>query len=346
MPDPAGGGSRAWEAYADDPRPGWASRSGRLFDVDPAGLADDRRCEVAICSAPFDSTASSRIGSRHGPAAIRDASLGYASQAQSRGECVLRHMGTGRLVRTVRPDVRDFGDLHVYPSDPSRQVDAMTAEVRRVASLADRTVVLGGEHLISYPAFAGVRAAFEERRRGRLGYVQIDHHFDFGNVSSLHGPLYHGSNARRLSELPGMTTAAMAFVGVGDYTLASQLDGLVEAGASVMSMATIARVGYADCLADACQRVLAHADALYVSIDIDVCDSATAPGTGHVTMGGLTAAQFVESAAVLRRFPVAALDVVEVNPTFDRSGATAHLAARLLFEWLYFADVDQPERTG
>jgi arginase family enzyme len=255
-------------------------------------------------------------------------------------------MGTGRLVRTVTPDVRDFGDVHIYPSDPSRQVEAMTAEVCRIASLADRIVLLGGEHLISYPAFAGARAAFEQRQRGRLGYVQIDHHFDFGNVSSLHGPLYHGSNARRLSELPRMTPAAMAFVGVGDYTVASQLDGLVEAGAAVLSIAAIARAGYAACLTEACQRVLAHADALYVSIDIDVCDSAAAPGTGHVTVGGLTAAQFVETAAVLRQFPVAALDVVEVNPTLDRSGATAHLAARLLFEWLYFADVARPEDAG
>ena len=331
-------GMDTWRSYAADSRPGWSSHGARLFDVRSASLDDDAAREVAVCSVPFDSTASTRIGSRYGPAAIREASLGYSSQAASRGECILRSMRTGRLVRSVTRDVADFGDLHTYPADARRQVDATIAEVRRAASLADRVVVLGGEHLITYPAFAGVKAAVEDSGRGRLGLVQIDHHFDFGNTSPLHGELYHGSNARRISELPGMSLDAMAFVGVGDFTLSGQYDDLIKGGATVAPMAAIAGTGYAESLAAACERVLGVAGALYVSIDIDVCDSATAPGTGHVTIGGLNASQFMDTAAVLRRYNVVALDIVEVNPHLDASGVTAHLAARLLFEWLYLTD--------
>jgi arginase family enzyme len=330
----------AWTEYAGDPLPGWARRAGTLFDV-PTGRFDTPPAEmdVAVCSIPYDSTASTRIGARSGPAAIRDASLAYAAQAKSRQVTELLNLRTGDTLRPTNISIVDFGDLHVYPTNPKRQVNATMAEVRRLASIASRLVVLGGEHSISFPIVAGVSAALVSKdSRRRLGYLQIDHHFDFGETSVLHGDYYHGSNARRISELDFARPAAMGFVGMGDLTSRSQFDSMVASGMTVRSMQEIRTRGFGNCLREACDVVLQSCDVLYVSIDIDVCDMATACGTGHVTIGGISAIEFLEIARVLQRYPVVGLDIVEVNPLLDASGATAHLAARFLFEFLMLED--------
>ncbi|HEX8131269.1 MAG TPA: agmatinase family protein [Pyrinomonadaceae bacterium] len=326
----------SWEEYQRDPLPGWARRAGTLFDVPTANMeTPPPGLDVAVCSVPYDATASTRIGARTGPTAIREASLAYASQARSRQVPELLHLRSGEKLRPTQSSIADFGDLHVYPSNPERQNGATMAEIMRLGMISSRLIVLGGEHSISYPIVAGFLEALSQKSPGRrLGYLQIDHHFDFGDVSVLHGRHYHGSNARRVAELPAMRPEAMAFVGMGDLTTAAQYQSMLESGITIRTMLDVRARGFATCLTEACEALLRTTDVLYVSIDIDVCDSATAPGTGHVTIGGINSAEFLSIADVLRRYPVAGLDVVEVNAQLDPSGVTAHLAARLLFEFL------------
>lgn len=326
----------AWQVYRHDPLPGWACRAGTLFDVPAANLeAPQKGLDVAVCSVPFDTTASTRVGARTGPAAIREASLAYVSQTRSRPDTDLLHLRSGERLRPRQCEVADFGDLHVYPSSPDRQVSATMAEVMRLGLISSQVVILGGEHTISYPAVGGLAHALNETTPGRrLGYLQIDHHFDFGDVSILHGRYYHGSNARRIAELPAITPRGMAFVGMGDLTSASQYQRMIEDGITILPMAEVRARGFKTCLTEACQSLLRSTDALYVSIDIDVCDAAVACGTGNVTVGGVSSADFLAIADVLRQFPVIGLDLVEVNALLDPSGVTAHLAARLLFEFL------------
>ena len=328
-----------WRNFDDDPLPGWASRSMALFDAPSARLSDESHVECGVFSVAFDSTASSRIGSRDGPRSIREASLVYSSQLRSRGACELLNTRTGAIVEVRERNVVDFGDCHVYPSNPERQVRATAAESYRAASRSELTVMLGGEHTLSFPAYCGVAAALKARGKHRLGYVQIDHHFDFGNHSVLHGPYYHGSNARRISEHPSASMRTIGFVGPGDLTSAAQFAHLQQSGAAVRTMADIRRTNFLVALDEVLAHVAAECDSLYISLDIDVCDSSAAPGTGHVTIGGLSAYELLSAPSVLQRYPIAALDIVEVSPRFDPGGVTAHLAARFLFEWLFLREV-------
>jgi len=323
-----------YRAYASDPLPGWGCRSLSLFDARSSRLELDSRAQCGVFSVPFDSTASSRIGSREGPKSVREASLVYGSQLRSRGVCKLVNTRTGAEVVTRERDLVDFGDGHVYASDPWRQVRCTAAETYRVASLCDLMVLIGGEHTISYPGYCGVAAALAKRGKTRLGYVQIDHHFDFGNNSALHGPYYHGSNARRISEHPASSARAIGFVGAGDLTLSAQLEQLKRAGMAVRTMADIRRQGFETALREVLDQVASNSDALYVSLDIDVCDASVAPGTGHVTIGGLSAYELFTAPAILQEYPLAAFDIMEVSPRYDVNGVTAHVAARFLFELL------------
>jgi agmatinase len=324
----------SWQDYTHDPLPGWARSAGTLFDCAAGSFeTPPPDVDVAVCSVPYDSTASTRVGARTGPAAIREASLAYAAQARSRQAAELMNLRSGELLRPRRRDLVDFGDLHVYPTHPDRQVRATMAEVMRLALISSQLLILGGEHSISYPAVAGLAEALKRTTPAhRLGYLQIDHHFDFGDSSILHGLYYHGSNARRIYELPVIRPEAMAFVGMGDLTSASQYRQMFADGITICTMADIQARGFGACLTHACEAILRFSDCLYVSIDIDVCDSATACGTGHVTVGGIGSKDFLAIASVLRPCPVAGLDIVEINAHLDSSGVTAHLAARLLFE--------------
>lgn len=329
----------AWHRYASDPLPGWASSSMGLFDCRRISLAEcPQHCGVAVYSVPFDGTASTRTGARHGAAAIRQATLAYSAQARSRRFDQVANMRTGDVCEVLTPQLLDFGDLHVYPADPARQVAATAAEVYRLATRSELLVGLGGEHTISYPTFVAVHRAYQDRGL-RLGYVQIDNHFDFGSDSVLHGPIFHGSNARRISEIDGLTPHAIGFVGVGDFTSAEQYRQLCRDGYVVRPIFEIRGRGYETCLAEVLDRVASSVDAIYVSVDIDVCDTATAPGTGNVTVGGLSSSEFLSTAKLLQKHRIAALDVVEVNPLLDQGGGTAHLVARLLYEWLFLKPV-------
>jgi len=324
------------EEFRTDPRPGWSGPA-TLFGGASADLsALPRSPGLLVAGVPFDGTASSRPGAAEGPGAIRQASLSLSSQIDSLGEHEMYDLRTEQVFRYGRGAAVDVGDLHVYQTDTLRTFRAVASEVRTLAATRATLLVMGGDHSITFPAFAGWRAAMAEiHRPERLGFVQIDHHFDFGECSAIHGPLYHGSNARRISELRGMAPTRMAFVGVGSVTRKDQFDHLRASGYHVVSARDITRRGAAAALAETLAFLKQACDAVYLSIDIDVLDASVAPGTGNVTIGGLMSHQLVDVVAEVRSLPLGAVDIVEVAPRYDPTGRTAHIAARMFFEFVY-----------
>lgn len=334
-------------AYAADSRPGWSGLP-TLFgcpDARAAAVRDPRPGgrEWAIAGIPFDGTASSRPGAAEGPRAIRQASLVFSSYLTSLGERRMLDTRSGDTFDYAAPGLADFGDLHTYPTDTVRTFQAVAAETRDITGPAGRAIFLNGDHSCTFPTFSGFRAARLAHADGRVGFINIDHHFDFGNWSELHGALYHGSNSRRISELPGMEPADMAFVGVGDVTRYDQFRGLREQGFHIVPAAQIMREGAEAALRDLVRQFAERCTSVYVSLDIDVLDTSAATGTGHVTMGGLQVSHLLDVYEQLRALPVGALDVAEVSPRHDPSGSTPQIAARLLFEFLFRDNIKPPE---
>ncbi|MGW1073087.1 arginase family protein [Streptomyces sp. NPDC002537] len=332
------------EEFEADPLPGWAGLA-TLFGApvtSPAqvDVGDDGWVASAV---PFDATASSRPGAAEGPRAIRQASLVFSSYLTSLGQWRMLDTRSGRTFRYRAPRVADAGDLHIYPTDTIRTFQAVAAGSRRLSRTAPHLIFLNGDHSATFPTFAGFRAGRLDRGARRVGFVNIDHHFDFGNWSTLHGPLYHGSNSRRISELPGMRPEDIAFVGVGDVTKYDQFRDLIDRGFHVVPGARILRDGAAAALRPLVGELGERCDTVYVSLDIDVLDSAVATGTGHVTMGGIGTGHLLDVYEELRALPVEAVDIAEVAPRYDPSGSTAQIAARLLFEFLFRTDCAAPD---
>lgn len=317
-------------AYAD-PLPGWAG----LATLFGAPTRVDREVPPGawlVAGVPFDATSSSRPGAAEGPRAVRAASVIYASSLRGWQATDMVDMRTMERFAYVAPAIADAGDLPIYPTDLMRTFASVAAHSRELLTAAQRAIFLQGDHSVTFPTFAGYRAARPDRR---IGFVNVDHHFDFGNWSVLHGALYHGSNSRRISELPGMRPQDIAFVGVGDVTKADQYDGLLARGFRVVPAAAIRREGAAAALAATIEHLSRACDGIYVSLDIDVLDAGVAPGTGNVTMGGLGAGELLDVFTALRRLPVEVLDIAEVSPRHDPTGRTPQMAARVLFEFLF-----------
>jgi arginase family enzyme len=318
-----------------DPLPGWAGVA-TLFGSKPVERVPESGAGSWVTTGvPFDATSSSRPGSAEGPRAIRSSSLVYANSLKSLGETEMTDMRTGERFAYRTPALSDLSDCRVYPTDILRTFDSVVGTTYEVARSGASLLLLGGDHSVTFPSFAGVwRAAHERSESTRIGFVNVDHHFDFGGHSTIHGPLYHGSNSRRVSELPGMRPEDMAFVGVGDVTRTAQLEGLRADGYTICGVRDLRhQVGIA--LRPVVERLGETCDTVYVSMDIDVADASVAPGTGNVTAGGLGAGDVIDIVIELSALPLCGFDITEVSPRYDPTGRTAQFAARVLYELLF-----------
>jgi agmatinase len=76
-------------------------------------------------------------------------------------------------------------------------------------------------------------------------------------------------------------------------------------------------------------------DGVFLSVDIDVVDPGSAPGTGTPEPGGLSARALLDAVRrIAMEVPVAGIDVVEVAPPYDHAEITAYLANRIVLEAL------------
>jgi arginase family enzyme len=100
-------------------------------------------------------------------------------------------------------------------------------------------------------------------------------------------------------------------------------------------MTEIGKRGLEACLDEAFEIALDECDAVFLSVDIDVCDPGHAPGTGTPEPGGLSSRELLDAVRrICRELPVAGIDVVEVSPPYDHAEITAYLANRVCLEAL------------
>ena len=133
---------------------------------------------------------------------------------------------------------------------------------------------------------------------------------------------------------------ALALIVLLDQLSRNVFRGSAEAFAADPHAFAIARRAIADgfdtVLERALEEALDQADHLYISLDVDVCDPAYAPGTGTPEPGGLTSAEILRTVRRLAaEVGIVGMDVVEVAPTLIGSAdITALVADRIVREAL------------
>lgn len=143
-----------------------------------------------------------------------------------------------------------------------------------------------------------------------------------------------GSPARRISEIDGIDSAKMVFVGISGPQPNDDVEFVRRSGVRVIPLSRIKREGV-KAVAQRVQDLLVDCDRVYMSIDFDVVDRTFAPGTVNaVTMGGLMPGELLELVQWLRELPLGVIDIMEVAPNWDPTGRTQALAATALIETL------------
>ncbi len=280
--------------------------------------------DVVIVGAPFDGGTSHRPGTRFGPYAIRQAC--YLPHDGSRPHLALRTDALRDL------DVRDAGDVEMYSGDAERSIADLEAAVHAVTAAGAVPVVLGGDHTVTLPDATGVA---RHLGFGRVSMLHFDAHADTGDIEfgSLYG---HGQPMRRLIESGALRGDRFVQLGLRGYWPGPEtLAWMAEQDMRSYEMTEIGARGLDACLTEAFERALDDCDGVFLSVDVDVCDPAHAPGTGTPEPGGLSARQLLDSVRrICLELPVVGVDVVEVSPPYDHAEITAYLGNRVVLEAL------------
>lgn len=231
----------------------------------------------------------------------------------------------------ILPDfsLLDFGNLTCEDGNLENTQNNLAKNVSKVLLKGGKSLVLGGGHEVTYAHYLGVKTALPEQK---IGIINIDAHFDNrqpekgvgpssgtgfwqiaqeGPIHSLHIGIQRNSNTLKLFDT--------AHQYVMKYILADEL--------------------FFENLTSVYQRIdelLDNVDYAYLTICMDVFNASIAPGVSAAAYNGIFAdAAFMHFYRhILKNKKLVALDVAEVNPSFDIQDRTARLAACLVNEWL------------
>ena len=316
------GWDRDYETFSDFELPtyvGPTTFANLPWVTDPAEL-EARRADVAIVGAPFDDMVTHRPGTRFGPRAIREAQ--YSS-----GSLNSLQLGVQPFEELT---VVDAGDANVVPASWERGHAMIYRKVREVAATGAIPIILGGDHSITWPSASAVA---EVRRPGSIGIVHFDAHADtandsFGQLAS------HGTPMRRLIESGAVEGRNFVQVGLRGYWPSPDvLDWMREHGLRWHLMTEIEERGAEAVVDQAIAEALDGPDAIYISVDIDVVDPGSAPGTGTPEPGGMLPRELLRAVRrIVGRVELAGMDIVEVSPPYDWAESTAAIANRCALE--------------
>jgi len=277
-----------------------------------------------IIGAPFDGGTSHRSGCRFGPQAIR--TTDYLPHDGMRPSLAL---GVDPLVEL---GVVDLGDVEMPSGDTERSLAALEARVTAVAAAGVIPVILGGDHTIALPDVTGLA---RHVGWGRVSVIHFDAHADTGNtqMGSLYG---HGTPMRRLIESGACRGDRFLQIGLRGYWPEPEtLDWMAGQGMRSFEMSEIVSRGLDAVLDEALATAVDDCDAVFLSVDVDVVDPGSAPGTGTPEPGGLSSRQLLDAVRrIAMGTPLGGIDVVEVSPPYDHAEITAYLANRVVLEAL------------
>lgn len=144
----------------------------------------------------------------------------------------------------------------------------------------------------------------------------------------------HGTPMRRLIESGAVEGRNFVQVGLrGYWPPVDVFEWMQQQGLRWHLMGEIEERGMETVIADAIAEALEGPDAIYLSVDIDVLDPGTAPGTGTPEPGGLLPRELLRAIRqVVASVELAGMDIVEVSPPYDHAEVTAMAANRCALE--------------
>ena len=267
--------------------------------------ADYADARIVLFGAPFDSTTSFRPGTRFAPHAIRSESFGLETYSP----------WLDRDLEDI--SVFDSGDIELCIGSADKALDQISERTATILKDGKIPFMIGGEHLVTLGAFREVFKKYPD-----VHIIHFDAHTDLRD-DYLDVKLSHACVLRRCHDLVGDgrihqfgirsgERAEWQWARAGHTDLHPfNFDGLAE---------TVKGVGNVP---------------VYFTIDLDVMDPSVFPGTGTPEYGGVTFMQLIEAIyTVCNSCNIVALDVNELCPPYDQTGASTAAACKIVRELL------------
>ena len=264
---------------------------------------DDAR--IVLFGAPFDSTTSFRPGTRFAPHAIRSESFGLETYSP----------WLDRDLEDI--SVFDSGDIELCIGSADKALDQISERTATILKDGKIPFMIGGEHLVTLGAFREVFKKYPS-----VHIIHFDAHTDLRD-DYLDVKLSHACVIRRCHDLVGDGRIHQFGIRSGEraeWRWAREghtdlhpfsFDGLAE---------TVKGLG---------------STPVYFTIDLDVMDPSVFPGTGTPEYGGVTFMQLFEALkTVCGGCNIVGLDVNELCPPYDQTGASTAAACKIIRELL------------
>ncbi len=223
----------------------------------------------------------------------------------------------------------DFGNVECVDQQLEESQESLAKKVGVVLSAGARSIVLGGGHEVMHAHFSGLRKAYPDKK---IGIINFDAHFDNRSVEPNVGP----SSGTGFWQIAQQETLHSLHIGIQRNSNTLQLFDTAHQLGMQYILADELFFENLPSLYIKVDDFLENVDFIYITICMDVFNAAVAPGVSAAAYNGIFAdAAFMHLYRhLLSSTKVRALDVAEVNPSFDIQNRTARLAASLVNEWL------------
>ncbi len=254
-----------------------------------------------------------RLGAAAGPAAIR------------------KRLST--MADHLAPDfsLLDAGDVHCPDGDLETSRDETAALVTRLLDSGRTTVLMGGGHDAAYAHYLGIREHLKDGER--LGIINMDAHFDLRPLENGRG--HSGSPFSQIQAREDELGFPFHYYCIGIQQTANTRQLFERAANFGVVYRSPENCRYEEHYDTefSMNAFFLKCDKIYLTIDLDAFASAYAPGVSAPSPWGMepeVGRMVIDY--ISKTGKLVAMDVVELNPTFDIDERTARLAAHFIAE--------------
>lgn len=265
--------------------------------------ADFDDAKIVLIGAPFDSTTSYRPGTRFASSVIRKESFGLEIYSPYQD----------KELDTLT--VCDAGDLELPFGNASKALDVIEEAAHEILSADKLPFLIGGEHLVTLGIFRAVFKKYPD-----VHIVHFDAHTDLRD-DYMGEKLSHATVIRRCHDLIGDHKIYQFGIRSGEKT-----------EFEFAKRHLIQEKFTAETIGSAMDDL--KGKPVYLTVDLDVLDPSQLPGTGTPEAGGLTFEALRSALMKVTDLDIVGLDVNELNPMLDQTGASTALACKLIRELL------------
>jgi agmatinase len=275
-----------------------------IFNSTYMGSGPDETAPIVLLGCPLDVTSSFRGGTKFAPDSIRKASWTLETYSP--------------YLRMDLNDVNffDAGNLELHPADLKYSLDLIENAAAGIVEKGTRILVMGGEHLMSYPVLKAVK-----ERYGNLQIVHFDAHCDLRDEYEGQ-KLSHATVMKRVKESGG---SEIMQIGIRSGTRQEFEE--LNAVESPSALSSRLNPGLP----------------VYITFDMDVFDPSLVAGVTTPEPGGLMFKEIMEYFSVFRGMNIVGADIVELAPDYDTTFVSSVCAAKVAREILMLLNIENHE---